>query len=345
MEPRVNGQRVLGLDAVRFVAALWVVLSHVGTIPLFSDVPRTDPIGFFVHGAKGIIHSGPAAVVVFFVVSGFCIHVGYAGGRAFRTSEFLVRRYVRIGIPMLAATFLSHWVGEDLAVYFQAILWSLAAELIYYTLYVPIRRMRARLPVDQMLLGSYALALLALAANPHAKTFGSFGWELTWVVGLPCWLLGVRLADAWCVLRSGPRHCLDAPAIWKWRLWVLMVSSTCVALNFHSPIGHPWTLIFFALLAYAWLLREIQRANSLKKPWPILEWAGTWSYSIYLCHMLADRAYSRAGLAPDFGPVADWLVRIAAILAMSYVFYVLVERPAHLLARWAGRSFSAGDHP
>ncbi len=78
-----GNERVYGLDALRFVEALWVVFSHLGPAPIFATVDRAQPIGFFMHGVWGILHSGPAALIMFFVISGFCIHFSYSGGQRF----------------------------------------------------------------------------------------------------------------------------------------------------------------------------------------------------------------------------------------------------------------------
>ena len=65
---------IAGLDSLRFVAALWVVFSHMGCFPLTEGIDRHNPVGFFIHAVYGNLFPGPAAVMVFFVISGFCIH-------------------------------------------------------------------------------------------------------------------------------------------------------------------------------------------------------------------------------------------------------------------------------
>jgi peptidoglycan/LPS O-acetylase OafA/YrhL len=332
-----GGEHVFGLDALRFVAALWVVFSHLGPVPLLGTLDRAQPIGFFLHGVWGILHSGPAAVIVFFVISGFCIHYPYVGGAVFRVAPYLIRRYVRIGIPMVVATILTEFGGIDSLFFFDAILWSLIAELMYYTIYPLVRRVTNRFGMDAVVSGAFVLSLAVVLTDPAAKGYGVYGWKLNWLLGLPCWLLGVRLAEA--------RRCRVVPTvsnvskanIWKWRILVWVSSSVCLALNFHSSIGYPWTLNAFAIVAYAWIALEIRQANGSQRPWRLLEWAGRWSYSLYLCHMFAARGYTDLGVFHEVGPLGDWLFRIAFVLATSYLFYLLIERPAHSLARQAAK--------
>lgn len=331
------GEHVFGLDALRFIAALWVVFSHLGPAPIFAGIDRAKPIGFFLQGLWGIIYSGPAAMIVFFVISGFCIHFPYAGGMAFRPAPYLIRRYVRIGIPMGVAMALTELSGIDARGFFDAILWSLVAELMYYTLYPLIKRLVHRFGMDAVVFGAFVLSLAVVLTDPAAKGYGVYGWELNWLLGLPCWMLGVKLAQDWGSRPVQTAAVVPATTAWTWRILVWASSSVCLALNFHSPIGYPWSLNLFAIIAYAWIALEIRRANGPKRPWRALEWAGRWSYSLYLCHMFAARLYTGLGVSPEAGPLLDWLLRVAFVLATSYAFYLLVELPAHSLARQVAR--------
>jgi peptidoglycan/LPS O-acetylase OafA/YrhL len=338
LDRTTTDHRVRGLDAMRFVAAIWVVLSHVGAPRFLDGLDRTNFVVFALKGALGVLFCGPAAVMIFFVISGFCIHYPYAAGIPFKLAPYLVRRYIRIALPMLAAMVLSSIVGDDPVIYFSAVLWSLVAELMYYTIYPLLRMLLARVGMNPILAGSYAVSVFVVLFVFAPNGFAVYGWGLNWLVGLPCWLLGVKLAGEW----SAGKDSRDASAIamgstiWKWRLFVWALSSACSVLNFHSPIGYAWTLPWFALVAFAWLRREIARANCIRAPWAMLEWAGTWSYSIYLVHMPADSLLSHL-MGFESGPTLHWLARIAFILVSSLVFYALFEAPSHRLARWASR--------
>lgn len=39
------GTRLAGLDSIRFVAAIWVLWSHVGVFPLRSLISDVNPLG------------------------------------------------------------------------------------------------------------------------------------------------------------------------------------------------------------------------------------------------------------------------------------------------------------
>jgi peptidoglycan/LPS O-acetylase OafA/YrhL len=106
-------------------------------------------------------------------------------------------------------------------------------------------------------------------------------------------------------------------------------------LRSHSIIGYPWTLSLFAIAVYFWIDREIAR-GLLKRPAGALEWAGTFSYSIYLLHFPAIAIYAKL-MWPGLNALVNWIVQFGFILAISYLFFVVVESPAHRLARTASR--------
>src|ERR1700722_18290217 len=64
--------RVLPISSIRFVLAMWVVLSHFG-IPVLREHRSLDFL-WILRAIVNTAFNGPAAVIVFFVISGFCIH-------------------------------------------------------------------------------------------------------------------------------------------------------------------------------------------------------------------------------------------------------------------------------
>src|SRR6185503_2377783 len=187
-----------------------------------------------------------------------------------------------------------------------------------------------------VLLACYAASVCVVLTNPTAGDYPSYGWQLNWLLGLPCWLLGCVLADRFesGELPSRP----SAGVIWQWRVGALAGGTLCSALRFHSPLTYPWTLNLFALYAFAWLAREISWRLHRGPAW--LDRAGAFSYSIYLCHGLADLLLRYVFGARTGGPL-DWALRTTGILSLCFVFYLAVERPAHRLARvvhrWVAR--------
>ncbi len=57
---------------------------------------------------------------------------------------------------------------------------------------------------------------------------------------------------------------------------------------------------------------------------------------MYLLHLIANTAYARLTL-PNLGFNLNWCQRMIFILGSSYLFYLVVEKPGHLIARNLGR--------
>jgi peptidoglycan/LPS O-acetylase OafA/YrhL len=324
-----------GLDALRAFLALWVVLAHYPFRPIAGLEPGGEAAAV-LRLVWNNLFSGPAAVIVFFVVSGFCIHYRYRRGAAFHVVPYLLRRNVRIWIPALVMMWLSGRAGMPLTLSDRTILWSLVAEEIYYFAYPILRILVARLGWTVVIGGAYGLTLMVILRDPAARNFPSYGVALNWLVGFPSWILGYYLAerletDAAVVARA-------ARTIWSWRAAAWMLSMLASILRFHSPIGYPWTLTLFGAFSFFWLRAEILNAQ-LRPPHPLLESAGRGSYSLYLIHRPAVAAYALLPLAAP-ALMSGWIMTMAWVFLAASVFYWAVERPSHKLARWIGRSAS-----
>ncbi|HEX4148240.1 MAG TPA: GDSL-type esterase/lipase family protein [Pirellulales bacterium] len=325
--------RIRGLDSIRFVCALWVLMRHVRP-PALPEIFTNPTVHTLQRGVMGNLFNGQAAVIVFFVISGFCIHFPYRlATQPPAYVNFLARRYTRIGLPLVAALAINLcWLPNnqsfDLWAVGGTIVWSLLAEIIYYTLYPAIFIAARRLGWPRLIASAYVLSIGVILTAPGSMYFSSYGPWLTWIVGLPSWLLGCYLAER---VAADAARVVTRPRIWLWRGAIWCASVAASALMFHSPLGFPWTLSVFGFACFFWLRNEIAWFQSHAPP-QALEWAGRWSYSLYIMHLLLFDLFEPWQLSAWPQPLG-WLAEICAILLGSYVFFLLVEQPAHWLAR------------
>jgi peptidoglycan/LPS O-acetylase OafA/YrhL len=277
--------------------------------------------------------NAPAAVIIFFIISGFCIHFPNRKGLVVRSWKmYFTRRYVRILIPMTVAIALSIPLGVKFGLFTDSILWSLLCEEIYYLLYPGLLALKDRFGWRNLMIAAWTLSVLVILTNPRAHFYPSYGPALNWALGLPCWLLGCRLAER---LESFSVLPVSAAQIWLWRGGVYAASVVANAMTFHTPIGSPWTLNLFALLGVCWIEREIRfyRAGGAPK----FESLGEASYSIYLTHMHGLVAWDLLPLSATLGPWGVWLGSMLFAGSFATSFYWIVERPSHRLARRLSR--------
>ena len=314
------------MDAIRFVCAYWVVMYHNTGI---GQVHQHVSGSFLSRAAQvvwGSSFNGTAAVMIFFVISGFAIHYPFRHGETPVWGEYFLRRYIRIGVPVTVSVILLSLIGPYARSLQQGVLWSLYAEAIYYTLYPLMMILRRRWGWRGLLALTSGAMLLVVLHHPTLSDFHGDGVTVTWILGLPVWLLGCLLAE-----RSDALTAARVPRIWLWRVGVVAAAGVCNLLRFHSPVGAPWTMPLFSVLVFFWLQQEI-RQNRAKAPLAFLEKAGAWSYSLYLVHIPAF--YFLYLWHVSFRP-APLLAAVQVLFAMlvAYVFYLLVERPSHWLAR------------
>ena len=153
--------RVVGLDSLRFVLALIVVLGH-GAAPSFTEEFLTRfPFLIIFAAIYNNVFVGQAAVMAFFVISGFCIHYPYAAGKKLKVQDFYIKRLWRIGIPAIVAL----GIYELIFNLFLGVLWSIVCEIIYYLLYPIILKYKTKY-LKQILIYSiivsYGISLICI---------------------------------------------------------------------------------------------------------------------------------------------------------------------------------------
>ncbi len=321
------------LDALRFCLAFWVVMGHFGVFPLFAGIDMATGYGRnLVHGWRSLVWGIPA-VVGFFIISGFCIHLPFRNQEKLSTGRYYARRYIRILVPVAAAIAITRLTGDRMAIFgkhsvlWNSVLWSLFCEEIYYAVYPLARSIRRRFGWTVLLTPAFLLAAVVGLSCPNALDGSALGAVETAVILYPVWLLGCVLAE-----QSDRLPALDSAwSIWGWRLLAWFGSWLCEMLHFKGGISVTQAMLCFGVLAYFWIRKEIEHSKH-HEAWVPLASAGLWSYSLYLIHIPAIRFLNDLSL-PGLGYILDWCVSIAFILGLSYLFYQCVERPSHRLAR------------
>jgi peptidoglycan/LPS O-acetylase OafA/YrhL len=337
--------KILGIDSIRFICAIFVLLGHYGN-PLHFAATVIPSESRYINGLLGCMFNGPAAVIVFFIISGFCIHFPNRTSPGILLAPFYIQRFVRIGVPAAFAIML--WLifglGGELKAPDFGVFWSIICEIIYYAIYPALLTMARRKGWPVLIVGSYLMAAAMVISHvPELRAFNNSYTALglwTWVVGLPCWLMGCWLAENFQRFRR-----LPAFHMWTLRLFVITTSVLLRILKFHVHsilASNCISLDVFAVLAGLWVGCEAAYFME-QKPFRFSEWGGTWSYSLYIIHPVAAAIVTYL-----FGHAVFNIAPIFFAFLCSYLFFGIIEFPAHTLAKALSRRYrkrSIGEMP
>ena len=304
--------------------------------------------------------TGWSGVAVFFVVSGFCIHLSYSQSPRPDFIGFYIRRFFRLYPPyflailafglffpysrllferwqdwvrLFAHLFLCHNLSVALGG-ISASYWTIPVEAHLYVLF----------PVLLLLVRRYSFAKALwivgiIQFSLQVITALSFGLSRPppfWISASPfyywfSWSIGAALVDAY--LKGRP---LPFRGISPW-LWVIAAFATS------AFAAHEFTFAFFALATASLLARRLAGNapdEQLGFFGRFLRVTGIYSYSIYLIHqplvVAITENYKRLFPAIEDSPglmfsaaLSSWLI----IFPLGALIHYLVERPSISLGK------------
>ncbi len=323
-----------GMDSLRFVLALIVLLSHLDN-PFVKVLKNSGTtVGKYTAAILANSFNGIGAVIAFFIISGFVVHYPVKDTEL-DIRKFLIRRWVRIGIPLVIISSVAMYYDQFVLIP----IWSLYCELIYYTIYPILRKIKLTWLVKCQIAYLIQIILvilfcqndiLSLIYQKDVDYFGTY-WQLgdfmTWIIGLPIWLLGVLVAENIDVISVKIKD-ITFKELNIYRISIFTVGVTLHVLKFHFFLSDIIILNVFALLMVKWIEREIVFYKTHKSI-EILEFGGQFSYSLYLCHGICVLFLSYfMGLN-----IYTYFIYILLSVLVSYGVFIIIEKPSHKLAQ------------
>jgi peptidoglycan/LPS O-acetylase OafA/YrhL len=364
-----GGGRIKSLDGLRGVAALIVVFHHILlTVPSLAlayefTEPRQahDGLDLLTYTPLHLIWDGPAAVVIFFILSGYVLSVPYAAGKTGGWRSYYPQRLLRLYLPVWGALVFSliavtvvprHYVPG--ATYFVNLhataphgiaqaarnatllvktgwldspLWSLRFE-VAFSVFLPLAVWAGALGHRVRAVESVACLAVVVA-----------GWQVhsQLLEYVPMFGLGVVLAYEQERFRAVTRRFTQA--------WWIVITTVSVLLI--SSYWDLWGLGLGRIAAFGQALAAIGGCGVLVaiRDWPSarrlgevapVQWLGKRSFSLYLIHepIVVTVVFALGG-KPDVALV--FAIALPVTLALTEVFYRVVEHPSHLFALAVGR--------
>lgn len=357
----IAASRIAGVDGIRGLAALYVVLYHVFLRAWQAGAAAHAPLWALFFS------SGRTAVIVFIAVSGFSLSAGPArnGWRLPSVREYARRRAWRILPPYWAALVFSllmvwfvvaqpGWALPDaksVAVYGLLVqdfftvgipnraFWSIAIEAQLYLL----------LPVLLLIVRRFgAIAMLAVTAVA-VVTLGPLSGSAPWANNAVAQFtpdLAVLFAVG--ILAAGIRNASDRVRALPWGWFALVAATPVVVLM--SVSGFVWsnTNLFWLDLASAPAIGCLLAALATSGARPLvrvldtapLRGLGSFSYSLYLTHLPIVIAVAYGLVLPRVPAGADTFGVLVAILVPTTLlfargFAAVFELPFQRHRGWA----------
>jgi len=303
---------------------------------------------------------GWAGVSIFFVVSGFCIHMSFQQ-QGQQWGNFFIRRFFRIYPPYLAsilfcellknkamlygtngsAQWLTHLLlihnyGSNTFMGINPVFWSIAIEVQLYLIYPLLIAFAIRLGWRRAVvitaifeLSTRSFQGLAAVTGCGATSLGHFFGILSssplgyWF----SWSIGAFIADA--VLHGKPMPMAKVSPV----MWLILAIETSLI----KPLA-PLSFILFSLATAAAISRtlngNVSKISLPKAFLTALRQTGIWSYSIYLLHFPLLRIFMCCvtAIRDDIYnyPIAFFLICLLTgvpIVLFSAFWYKLFELP------------------
>lgn len=345
-----GGNYMPEVDGLRFIAIAWVaVLMHLTNIIDINIYNRQLIKTDFV---RSIVLEGGNGVSFFFMISGFILALPFIkeklySGQKVMLKQYYLRRLTRLEPPYMAALLLAFvllvFVLKKYS--FSALLPHLAASSVYlhniiYNSSSSVLGVAWSLEVEVQF---YILApflsyifyikkdiirrLILLASTIFFAIYAfNHLWQLpVSIIHTACYFLsGMLLADLYCC---------------KWKLFnhsvVTLYAGVLIFISIHFVFSVKAIELFLLKLLLMNIFFYIAITNAVLKKIMSIQWIsiiGGMCYSIYLLHLLVMSAASK--LLYNFhienklaGFIFYSVCLIAAVLAVSMIFYKLVEQP------------------
>lgn len=331
--------RFEALDGLRLVCALWVMLSHFGPPPIHFTFGMFAGHALTIESMFKSVFCGTAAVVAFFIISGFCIHLPYVSGKTLAVKNFYVARLVRIGAPMIVAVTAAKVLPNG-TYELDAVLWSLYSEILYYFGYPVILRVARKGGLPHLTAIAFLMALVVnLIPDDTHGYFWSNGIILTTLRGLPIWLLGCIIAQFYASSSRSPTslRILGLAGVRQTlRVFIVLANAIALILHFLTPLHYKWSMLPFAILCALWIVAELE-ASASRTIFTRVAPLGRASYSLYLTHKLAIPVV--AVMYSSLAGAQYWIALLCIAIILTNLMYFMVETPAHRLSRAIGRNW------
>jgi peptidoglycan/LPS O-acetylase OafA/YrhL len=356
--------RLPELDALRGIAALIVLLHHAQQLVPRIELPDIPGFGFAAYtlfhlSPLRVFETGRAAVLFFFVLSGYVLTRALLRSGSPGLAAFATQRTLRLMVPVAASVLLSvalwfavadpalpaEWRARSLYTWLvppslsqvvanalllsdsggmrlNVVLWSLVHEWRLTVLLPLVLMFRGRVALFAALL--LAASWIGLAGRASENTV-LLGPDLAGTVAATFYFATGVGAGVLLALRFGQ----DLPVLGREARIAAMLAAVALFGMASDLAVYAGSVLLILLARQPGRLRGALRGSLLAS-------LGAVSFSLYLVHVPVLIALVHL-LHADWPPVAIAAAGVVASLLVALVFFHAVERPAQRVARQAER--------
>jgi len=361
--------RMTELDSLRGLAAFVVLVGHLVAVYALST-----------NADRAVSDAGRAAVVVFFVLSGFVLSLPFHSGKRVGYGQFVIRRVFRIYPVYLASVFLalalsalvdrrtsglSPWFEKQwadapsrssLASHFSLIwsfpehhdelngpLWSLVYEMRVSLIFPFLMLLLVVLSTKQVIILLPIVSLVGIYLGHESNQLTQNDWFGT-VRVLPMFMIGILLAGSIERIRTNYEHdSLHLLGILWLPLLAVAWSAPLIYSSHAGSVIRDWsdTVVAAMLITAIVASGRVRRLMRTR----VLVWLGKISYSLYLFQLVVILAL--VNLLHGHVPLPTILTLAAGLsILVAWIGYRIVELPSiaigrHLSRRWRRDSVDA----
>lgn len=376
--PSIARPRLHCLDSIRGLASLAVLMFHCCWI--YPQAVREHIFFLAKFTPFAIFTNGHAAVIIFFVLSGYVLSLPFFGNRPVPFKQYLVKRFCRIYLPFAAAVcvstllwlissrvpvstlsawfqgnwpppplewrrILSHFLmeGTNYATHLDGPIWSLTHEIrisIMFPALIFISRKSARAIALGLFLFFASTVLLELCGDGNINVIPDSS--------LATWLLTLRYVPFFLMGILVSKHsAMLGSTIRKMPWWLYGLFWACSYAAICKHIRSDWVLAHFGDLFIALgsaglivLCLHSPRVSHFLEKGPA-QWLGQVSYSLYLIHV-PIMLFVGYQFGAAVGVTATVAIAIATSLVIAQFMFQFVEQPSIAFGKWlVSRSASA----
>jgi len=341
-------QSYISIDILRAVAALGVFYYHLHIGYLLSKYLHLPFLAF--TDSFGATY----AVPLFFLISGYCIHLSnikyIKAARPLPLLEYYKRRILRIYPPYIAALIISigiqWWIyktqftGSDIFIhltllqglsvpYFNSInlvLWTISIEFAFYIIYPVFYYVRVKYSLNNALMLAAIVSVISIiffSIQPSVSLVQKYFVLNIWFA----WCCGAYLSD----LFSLDKQRLDK-TVYKLLYIVIVIAFLGVKMSYRPClliVDYQLDILIWTMPLMLMLRLELWFAKIHSLPLKVLSLLGMSSYSLYLLHepLIELKNYAAHAFLPVKLQPAGVVAGIFIIPVICWFSYRYVEKP------------------